>query len=145
MTAIFSKNKVNLNAKASDKYEAIRIVGQMLVDAGHVPAEYIDKMIERENDLSTYMGGGLAIPHGTNDSKGMIRSTGLSIAVFPEGVDFGDEKAYLFIGIAAAGGDHLELLTNIAILCSEDDNIERILNAASEDELIGILESGVAA
>lgn len=142
---MFSKNKVNLNAKAKDKYEAIRLVGQMLVDAGHVPAEYIDKMIERENDLSVYMGGGLAIPHGTNDSKSLIRSTGLAIAVFPDGVDFGDEKAYLIIGIAAAGGDHLELLTNIAILCSEDDNIDRIIKASSEEELIGILESGVAA
>lgn len=142
---IFSKDKVNLNAEANDKYEAIRLVGQLLVDAGHVPAEYIDKMIERENDLSTYMGGGLAIPHGTNDSKSMIRSTGLAVAIFPEGVDFGDEKAYLIIGIAADGGGHLELLTNIAILCSEEENVKRIINASSKEELISILESGVIA
>lgn len=142
---IFSKDKVNLDAKAVDKYEAIQLVGQMLVDAGHVPAEYIDKMIERENDLSTYMGGGLAIPHGTNDSKSLIRSTGLAVAIFPGGVDFGDEKAYLLVGIAAVGSGHLELLTNIAVLCSEEENIKRIINASSKEELISILEGGVVA
>ncbi|MNC30955.1 Mannitol-specific phosphotransferase enzyme IIA component [compost metagenome] len=142
---IFSKDKVNLDAKAVDKYEAIRLVGQMLVDAGHVPTEYIDKMIERENDLSTYMGGGLAIPHGTNDSKRLIRSTGLAVAIFSEGVDFGEEKAYLLVGIAAVGSGHLELLTNIAVLCSEEENIKRIINASSKEELISILEGGVVA
>lgn len=82
--SILSKDKVKLNAKVQDKYEAIRMAGQLLVDAGHASVEYIDKMIEREQTLSTYMGGGLAIPHGTKDSKELIRSTGLSIVQIPE-------------------------------------------------------------
>lgn len=142
--SILSKDKVKLNAKAQDKYEAIRMAGQLLVDAGHASAGYIDKMIEREQTLSTYMGGGLAIPHGTKDSKELIRSTGLSIVQFPEGIDFGDgEKAHLVVGIAAAGDDHLEILTNVAMVCSDDDNLERILKASSAEEMIAIFESGM--
>lgn len=142
--SILSKDKVKLNASARDKFEAIRMAGQLLVDAGHASAGYIDKMIEREQTLSTYMGGGLAIPHGTNDSKELIRSTGLSVIQFPQGIDFGEgEMAYLVVGIAAVGDDHLDILTNVAMVCSDDDNMQRILQASTEEELLAIFESGM--
>ncbi|MFC4304602.1 PTS sugar transporter subunit IIA [Cohnella boryungensis] len=142
---VLSPAQVKLNVRAQDKYEVIRLVGQLLVQAGHVPVEYIDRMIEREDSLSTYMGGGLAIPHGTNESKALIRSTGMAVAVLPEGVDFGDgQLAKLVIGIAAIGDDHMDLLTSVAVLCADDDNLERILHAPSEATLIEIFETGVA-
>jgi PTS system mannitol-specific IIA component len=141
---ILSTDKVKLNVSVKDKYEAIRIVGQMLVDAGHAPEAYIEKMIEREESLSTYIGGGLAMPHGTNDSKALIQSTGMSIIIVPAGVDFGgEEPAQLVIGLAAVGDDHLDILTNVAVLVSEEEDMQRILNAASEQELISIFESGM--
>lgn len=140
---ILSKQKVRLNAKAKDKFEAIRMAGQLLVEAGHVPEEYVEKMIERERASSTYIGGGLAMPHGTNDSKPLIRSTGMSVLVFPEGVDFGEEKAYLVIGLASAGEEHLDMLSNVAVLVSDDDDMRRILQASSEEELIAIFEEGM--
>ncbi|MBW7458714.1 PTS sugar transporter subunit IIA [Paenibacillus sepulcri] len=144
--SILSRDKVKLNVQVKDKYEAIRVVGQMLVDAGHVPAEYIGKMIEREDSLSTYLGGGLAIPHGTNDARSLIRSTGMSIAIVPDGIDFGEgEPAYLIIGIAAAGDDHLEILTHVAELVSDDDTLETILHTADKDELLRIFEQGMEA
>lgn len=141
--SILSANKVKLNATVGDKYEAIRLAGQLLVEAGHVEPAYVDSMIERENSLSTYMGGGLAIPHGTSESKSAIKSTGLSIVQLPAGVDFGDgEKAHLVIGIAAVGDDHLDILTNVAMICSDDENMERILAAKTPAEMIEIFESG---
>ncbi|UJF31716.1 PTS sugar transporter subunit IIA [Paenibacillus hexagrammi] len=144
--SILSVNKVKLNAKPANKTEAIRMAGQLLVDAGHASAGYIDKMLEREETLSTYMGNGLAIPHGTADSKSLIVSTGLSIVQLAEGVDFGDgEKATLIIGIAAAGNDHLEILTNVAMICSEDENMEQIMNAKTPEDMIKIFESGMEA
>lgn len=140
--SILSADKVKLNVKVNDKYEAIRVAGELLVQAGHAEASYIESMIERENSLSTFMGGGLAIPHGTNEAKGKIKSTGLSIVQIPDGVDFGEgNTAYLVIGIAAIGDDHLEVLTNVAMVCSDDDNLERILKAQSAQEMIGIFES----
>jgi PTS system mannitol-specific IIA component len=142
--SILSINKIKLNAKPQDKFEAIRIAGQLLVDAGHVSAAYIDKMLEREQTLSTYMGNGLAIPHGTQDSKSLIVSTGLSIVQIPDGVDFGEgEKANLVIGIAAAGNDHLDILTNVAMICSEDENMDQIMKAATSEEMVNIFESGM--
>ncbi|MEK0315449.1 PTS sugar transporter subunit IIA [Cohnella sp. 56] len=144
--SILSENKVKLNASVADKYEAIRLAGQLLVEAGHVEPAYVDSMIERENSLSTYMGGGLAIPHGTSESKGTIKSTGLSIVQLPAGVDFGDgEKAHLVIGIAAVGDDHLDILTNVAMICSDDENMDRILVAKTPAEMIEIFESGAEA
>ncbi|CAG7654019.1 PTS sugar transporter subunit IIA [Paenibacillus allorhizosphaerae] len=142
--SILSADKVILNAAAKDKYEAVRIAGELLVGAGHVDPSYVESMIERENSLSTYMGGGLAIPHGTSESKGSIKSTGLSIVQLPEGVDFGEGNiAHLVIGIAAVGDDHLEILTNVAMICSDDDNMEQILKASSPEEMIAIFESGM--
>jgi PTS system mannitol-specific IIA component len=141
---ILSTEKVKLNVNIKDKYEAIRMVGQMLVDAGHAPQSYIDKMIEREESLSTYIGGGLAMPHGTNESKALIQSTGMAIITVPAGVDFGgEEPAQLIIGLAAVGDDHLDILTNVAVLVSEEEDMQRILNASSAQELISIFESGM--
>jgi PTS system mannitol-specific IIA component len=141
---ILSADKVKLGVKVSNKNDAIRIAGQLLVDAGHVSSGYIDKMLERENLLSTYMGGGLAIPHGTKDSKELIKSTGMSIVQIPDGVDFGEgESAFLIVGIAAAGDEHLEILTQVAMVCSDDENLERIRKASSEAEMIDIFESGM--
>ncbi|MCM3634018.1 MULTISPECIES: PTS sugar transporter subunit IIA [Paenibacillus] len=140
--SILSTNKVKLNAKVNDKFEAIRIAGELLVQAGHAEASYVDSMIERENTLSTYMGGGLAIPHGTNEAKGKIKSTGLSIVQIPDGVDFGDgEIAHVVIGIAAIGDDHMDILTSVAMVCSDDENLERIIKAETAEQLIEIFES----
>ncbi|BBI36372.1 PTS sugar transporter subunit IIA [Cohnella abietis] len=143
--SILTKDKVKLNVKVKDKYEAIRLAGQLLVQAGHVPEQYVEKMIERENVSSTYLGGGLAMPHGTNDSKELIRSTGMSVIVLADEVDFGDEPARLIIGLAAVGEEHLEMLSSIAVLVSDEDDMQRIIQATSEEELIQIFEAGMGA
>jgi PTS system mannitol-specific IIA component len=142
--SILTREKVKLNVKVTDKNDAIRTAGQLLVEAGHVSQEYVDKMIERESLSSTYLGGGLAMPHGTNDSKSLIRSTGMSVLLVPDGVDFDGETANLIIGLAAVGEEHLEILSNVAVLVSDDDDMQRILQAASEEELIAIFEEGMS-
>ncbi|KGE18683.1 PTS sugar transporter subunit IIA [Paenibacillus wynnii] len=142
--SILSEKKIIMNADAKDKYEAIAIAGKLLVEAGHVTEEYIPKMLEREEVVSTYMGGGLAIPHGTKDGKQFIKSTGMSVVRFPNGVDFGgDEPAFIVIGIAAAGDSHMEVLTNVAMIFTEDDAIERVMNAPTPASIIEIFEGGV--
>lgn len=141
---ILSIDKVKIHAKVTDKYDAIKQVGQMLVDGGHVPASYIDKMIEREELLSTDLGGGLAMPHGTNEAKGLIQSTGMAILTIPQGVDFGgDEPARLVIGLAALGDDHMEILTNVAMLVSEEEELAKILNETSPQELVNLFNGGM--
>ncbi|QJC51454.1 PTS sugar transporter subunit IIA [Paenibacillus albicereus] len=135
---------IRLNVAVKDKWEAVRLAGQLLVEAGHADADYVEKMVEREQALSTYMGSGLAIPHGTNEAKALIRSTGLSVLQIPDGVDFGgDEPAVLVVGIAAQGGEHMDILTSVAMVCSEEESMERIRTADSAEEIIRIFESGM--
>lgn len=141
---MLSVNKVKIHAKVADKYDAIKQVGQMLVDGGHVPPQYIEKMIEREELLSTDLGGGLAMPHGTNEAKALIQSTGMAILTIPEGVDFGgEEPAKLVIGLAAIGDDHMDILTNVAMLVSEEDELQRILQETSAEQLVNIFSGGM--
>lgn len=135
-------NLIKLNVQVADKWEAVRLAGQLLVDAGHAEEGYVAKMIEREQALSTYMGSGLAIPHGTNEAKAMIKSTGLSVLQIPAGVDFGgDEPAVLVVGIAAQNGEHMDILTAVAMVCSDEDNMERLRTAQSAEEIVSIFES----
>lgn len=97
-----------------DKETAIRAAGQLLCDLGYVNADYIDAMVEREKLVTTYMGMGVAIPHGTSNAKETVKKSGIVVMQYPEGVDFGTEKANLIIGIAGEGDEHLEILANIA-------------------------------
>ena len=97
-----------------DKYEAIRMAGEMLLAKGCVAPEYIEAMVERENVTTTYIGDGVAIPHGVGTSKQYIKKTGLVVLQFQDGVDFDGEKAYIIVGIAGQDGEHLPILTALA-------------------------------
>ena len=141
---LIAKEQIKLNASIVDKREAIALAGNLLVDGQHVAKEYIDKMYEREELTTTYIGNGVAIPHGTNESKPFIKSSGISIVQVPDGVDFGGgNTAYLIIGIAGVGDEHLEILSNIAIVCSEEENVKSLVQASTKEEIIEILEGGL--
>lgn len=141
---ILSPNKIVLNAAFATKTEAIEMAGKLLVEGNHVNPEYVQSMLEREEIVTTYLGNGVAIPHGTNESKQQILSTGISIVQVPGGVDFGDGNiAYLLIGIAGVNDEHLEILSNIAIVCSEEENVTKIVQATSAEQIIEIFERGM--
>ncbi|UJL45846.1 PTS sugar transporter subunit IIA [Virgibacillus sp. NKC19-16] len=136
---ILSKDNIALNVELGGKEEAIRYTGELLVDNGYVEASYVDKMLEREEVTSTFMGNNVAIPHGTEDAKEAVLETGLSIVTVPGGVDFGDGNIVkVLIGIAGKGDEHLEVLSKIAIVCSEEENIEKIVGAESKEEIISL-------
>ncbi|RKL65849.1 PTS mannitol transporter subunit IIA [Salipaludibacillus neizhouensis] len=136
---VLAKENVILNAKVSSKEEAIKKAGQLLVDGGYVDPSYVDKMFEREEITSTYMGNLIAIPHGTEDAKESVLASGISILQIPEAIDFGNgNEVKVVFGIAGKNNEHLEILSQIAILCSEMENVEKIVNATSEDELLAL-------
>lgn len=141
---ILNPEKIMLQAKPANKEEAIRMAGNLLVAQGHVSPEYVEKMLEREAMLTTYIGNGVAIPHGTNEAKEWIRSTGISVVQIPDGVDFGEgNTAYLLIGIAAVGDEHLELLSNIALVVGEEANVQQIVQATRKEDVIQFFERGL--
>jgi PTS system mannitol-specific IIA component len=141
--SILTKENILLNTTIGTKEEAIRLTGSILVDKGYVDASYIDKMLEREQLTSTYMGNFVAIPHGTEDSKPFVKESGISFVQVPQGVDFGGGNVVkLLIGIAGKDNEHLDILSTIAIVCSEEENIEKLVAATTAEEILAIFEGG---
>ncbi|MFC3418909.1 PTS sugar transporter subunit IIA [Salinicoccus hispanicus] len=138
---MIQKENIVLNQTAGSKEEAIRKAGQILVEQGAVEAAYIDSMLEREKVVSTFMGNGLAIPHGTDEGKTSVIKSGLSLVQVPGGVDFDGNEAKVVLGIAGKNNEHLEMLQKIAVLFSEEENAEKVINASSADEIIALFEN----
>ena len=140
-TDVLTPQTVELGASFGSRDEAIRRAGELLVENGHVDERYIDSMFEREKSVSTYMGNAVAIPHGTEDAKKWVERSGLSIITVPDGVEYGDgEVAKLVVGIAGKGDEHLEILSKVAVAVSEEENVERLVNAQTKEELLAIFD-----
>ena len=141
---VLTKENIELGVELDSQEEAIRRAGEILVRNGHVEERYIDSMFEREKSVSTFMGNAVAIPHGTSDSKQWVEKSGLSILTVPEGVEYGDGNiALLIIGIAGKGDEHLEILSNIAQVCSDEDNVAKIVQAETKEELLAFFDDVV--
>ena len=109
-----SVQDIHPGEKAGDKEEAIRQVAAALVQAGNVAEGYVNGMLAREQQTSTFLGNGIAIPHGTTDTRDQVLKTGVQVFQFPEGVTWGDgQVAYVAIGIAASSDEHLGLLRQL--------------------------------
>lgn len=138
---ILAKENIILQAAMDNKENAIRFTGDVLVQRGYVDSAYIEKMLEREELTSTYMGNFVAIPHGTEDAKSSVKESGIAIVQVPDGVDFGNGNIVkLLIGIAGKNNEHLDILSQIAIVCSEEENVEKIIRAASAEEILALFE-----
>ncbi|MCO6548325.1 MAG: fused PTS fructose transporter subunit IIA/HPr protein [Gilliamella sp.] len=135
------KENIHLNEQATNKTEAIKKIATALTNAGFVEDGYVDGMLEREAQAATYLGIGLAIPHGTTKTRHLVKKTGVQVFCFPNGVQWGDdgEKAYLAIGIAASSDEHLELLRQLTHVLGAEGVEERIKKIQSADEVIAIL------
>ncbi|RAS81697.1 PTS mannitol transporter subunit IICBA [Priestia endophytica] len=137
--SLLRKENVFLNQEFANKEEAIRFAGRVLVDSGYVEESYIEAMIERDNMTSTFMGNDVAIPHGTEEAKKAVLKSGFTVLQVPQGVDFDGEKVRLIFGIAGKDGTHLEILSGIAITCSDMANIEKMVKAETAEELMELL------
>jgi mannitol PTS system EIICBA or EIICB component len=135
------EENIFMNQEFATKEEAIRFAGEALVKAGYVEESYVDAMIDREGITSTYMGNNVAIPHGTEDAKKAVIKSGFTVIQVPNGVDFNGEKAKMIFGIAGKDGTHLEILSGIAVVCSEQENVDQMVLAKSAKELKDIINS----
>jgi PTS system mannitol-specific IIA component len=137
---MLSEATVRVGAAFADKDEAIRACGELLRAAGHVGPEYIEKMVERDNLSTTYVGSGVAVPHGTKAGIAFVKSTGLAVVQVPAGVDFGKGNiAYLLVAIAAKGDEHIDILTEIASICADDERLEGLLKAGTARDLLALI------
>ena len=138
--AMLKVENIKTGLAPESKEDAIRRVGRLLHESGYVDASYIDAMIERENLTTTYMGMGLAIPHGTSEAKAAVKKSGIAVLQYPEGVDFDDEKAHLIIGIAGVGDSHLEILAKVSEALEDEEVLERLSKSADASEIYETLK-----
>lgn len=136
---VLAKESIKLNQPSVTKEEAIRAAGELLVARGAVEPSYVEAMLERERLVTTYMGMGIAIPHGTSEAKGTVKKTAITMLQYPEGVDFGDEKAQLVFGIAGIGEEHLDLLGKIAGTLDDPEVLEKMKTTDNVDWILETL------
>ena len=131
--------QISMGQVAVDKSAALHLLADKLVADGLVAEGYLQGLQAREAQGSTFLGQGIAIPHGTESAKNDVLESGISVIQVPEGVDFNGEKARVVFGIAGKDNTHLEILSNIAIFCSDMDNVEKIVAAKNEEEIMTLL------
>lgn len=136
---ILLKENIMIDLKEMSKKEAIVLAGKTLVENGYVEESYVDSMLEREKITNTYIGNGIAIPHGTGSSKKEIKESGIVVLQFKDGIDYDGEKVFLVIGIAGVNDEHLEILSKIAIALQEMETVEKIIALNDKSEIYDIL------
>ena len=135
--AVMNASGIKVGQTPVSKEEAIRAAGELLVAEGCVEPPYVDAMLEREKVFTTYMGMGIAIPHGTSEAKAQVKKTGITLVQYPEGVDFGDEKANLVFGIAGVGDEHLDMIQKSVQALENPEELEKM---KTTDDVNWILE-----
>lgn len=131
--SVFSDDLIRLNAAPKDREEAIRMAGQILVDAGAAESPYIASMAAREAEADTWLGSGIAIPHGKLSDKHYVKTDSVAVLQIPQGVKWsGEETAYLVFGIAAQGDGHLAVLRRLTRLLQNPENLQTLFTTADK-------------
>jgi phosphocarrier protein FPr len=139
---ILSLERIRVQATAADKLDAIRQAGQLLVDTGCVAPEYVDGMLKRESTMSTYLGNGVAIPHGEYDNREHVYQTAISVLQLPAGIEWEPgEMAHLIIGIAATSDEHVGVLARLAEVVEDEDAMSELIATDNPAEILERLEA----
>ncbi|ELK8508101.1 fused PTS fructose transporter subunit IIA/HPr protein [Vibrio vulnificus] len=139
-----TSSDITLQQSADNKLDAIKSIAAALTEKGLVEQGYVEGMLNREAQNSTFLGNGIAIPHGTTDTRDLVQNTGVAVHHFPHGVDWGDgNKVYLAIGIAAKSDEHLGILKQLTKVLSADGVETRLQQATTEQEIIALLNGEV--
>lgn len=135
-----SESNIHLNANAADKQQAIEMAASALVQTDNVENGYLQGMLARELQTSTFLGNGIAIPHGTLDTRSMVKKTGVQVFQFPQGIEWGEGNiAYVVIGIAARSDEHLSLLRQLTHVLSDEDTAAKLAKITDVAEFRAIL------
>ena len=134
---ILKKSAIAVSQELSSKEEATRLAGELLIKSGNIREEYIDSMLEKleKEGFATYIGNGVAIPHGMEEGKKYINETGISIIQSHEGVEWNGEIAYIIVGIAAKDDEHIDVLSKLAELIEDPEDAKKIWQLDSADKI----------
>src|SRR6266704_6233921 len=132
--------QVQLHTNATNKQDAIRQVGQLLVNSGFIDAGYINSMLGREKVANTYLGNGIAIPHGLPEDRELIKNTGVAVMQAPGGITWNPgETVYLIVGIAAKSDEHIEVLRRLTGVLGDKDEVARLTRTTDARDIIEAL------
>ncbi|MCI1749001.1 MAG: PTS sugar transporter subunit IIA [Acidipropionibacterium sp.] len=138
-TSVLTAEGVHLGLHADSKEDAIRQAGQVLVDIGAADPAYIEGMLARENQISTYMGEGVAIPHGLNEARVHIKRAALGFLQFPDGVDWDGNTCYLAIPIASTSDEHLQIMASLARVLADPTTAAQLRSATTAQQVLDLL------
>ena len=141
LAELLAEASINLDASATGRDDAIRQAGAGLLAVGAIDESYVIAMIDRENSVSTFMGEGVAIPHGTLASKDSVKSDALSLVRFPDGVDWDGNDVRLAFGIAAKGNGHIALLSKLATVLMDPEKAAALRAATTTEQVYALLAS----
>jgi len=136
---VLELGQIDLTGSAATPSAAIDQAGTLLVRAGAVNPEYVQFMHDREALMSTYMGNYLAIPHGTNEGKDTILASGLSFVRYDEPIDWGGNEVRFVVGIAGKDGGHMDVLSKIAVVFSDEEKVNALLAAETPQKILDLL------
>jgi mannitol/fructose-specific phosphotransferase system IIA component len=136
---VLVREAIRLAQHADDKWDALRQSGALLEELGAVDEGYAAAILEREGQISTYMGEGVSIPHGTDAARALVRRTALGFIQYPDGVDWDGETVYLCIPIAASGDEHVGVLSALAEILVDGDSATTLRGATDVDAVLALL------
>jgi PTS system mannitol-specific IIA component len=131
-------SSVHLDARATDRSDAVRQAGAALVAAGAVGEPYVEAMLERESSVSTYVGEGIAMPHGTVTAKSDVISDALVLLRFPEGIDWNGDRVTVVFGVAARGRHYIALISQLASVLLDPQCADALRAAETADEVYAL-------
>jgi PTS system mannitol-specific IIA component len=138
---LLDERSIRLDAAARNRDDAVAQVGQALLDVGAIDPDYVASMLQRERTVSTYLGEGVAVPHGMLAGSRFVRHDAIAVLRFPNGVDWGEHTVGVCIGIAATGTGHIALLAKLATMLLDPVAAERLRAAETTKEVYALLDT----
>ena len=138
---VLLKESILTGQSFSSKEEATIMAGELLLENGYIEKEYIDSMLEKldKQSFATYIGNGVAIPHGMADGSKFVRHTGISVIQVPEGIPWNEEVAYVIVGIAANSDDHMGVLSALADAIEDEEDAKKLWRESSAENIYNLL------
>lgn len=136
---ILEPANVLMGVQSESREDAVRRVGQMLVEAGFAKEDYIHGMLQREHDFSTSVESGVALPHADKQYKQDLKRSGVAAVTYPQGIPWGDETVYLVFGIAAGVDDHLEILQTVTRTLETKEQVLELIGRNDPQAICDIL------
>ena len=138
--ALLETDAIRLGLRAADRIDAVEQAGAVLLDIGAVERPYVAAMVERELSLSTFLGEGFALPHGTDASRTHVRRPAIAVLQFPDGVDWEGQRVQVAIAVASATDEHVRILSELAGVISDPERAERLRSATEPREVLELLQ-----